>query len=192
MPADDSLITDATLTQIVNAALQRISTERDWPWLETSTTFATANGVATYPAPAGWQRSISVLSAAGFPLRRTPIDELDWQGGAGTPRNWGLFGDQVVLRPIPTGVETLTHRYLGTEPALTADGQSPTMPVGYHYAIVEYAAYLVFRRTGNVTEAGAALAAYQEWRGQMESQLDRYSDSQGGALSAEQPAKAAK
>ena len=186
-PTDDSLITDAALTQLVNAALQHISTERDWPWLEKTVTFDTVAGQSDYAVPADWMRTVSVIGASGVPLRRTAIDELDYMTGSGTPRYFGIFGDLVVVRPTPGTVETLKHRYLSSSPTLTADGQSPTMPAGYHYAIVEYAAYLLFRRTGNVTEAGAALAAYQEWRERMVAQADRWSDSQGGAMGADAP-----
>lgn len=185
IPADDSLITDAVLTQLVNAALQHISTERDWPWLEKTTTFDTVAGVATYNAPAEWIRTVSVIGSSGVPLRRTAIDELDYLNGSGSARFFGIFGDQIVLRPTPSGIETLTHRYLATAPALVADGNAPTMPAVYHYAIVAFAAYLLFRRTGNVTEAGAALAEYEGWLEKMRKQSDRWSDSQGGAMNAE-------
>lgn len=185
VPADDSLITDAVLTQLINAALQHISTERDWPWLEKVATINTAGGTDAYAVPADWSRTVSVIGASGVPLRRTPIDELDYMTGSGTPRFFGLFGDQVVVRPTPSGVEALKHRYIGTADSLTTDGQSPSMPAAYHYAIVAYAAYLLFRRTGNVTEAGAALAEYQTWMERMGKQADRWSESQGGAMNAE-------
>lgn len=184
-PTDDSLITSAVLIQVINAALQHNSSERDWPWLEKTATIATANGDPDYAVPADWMRTVSVIGASGVPLRRTPIDELDYLNGAGTPRFFGIYGDQVVVKPVPVGTENLTHRYIGTQPALAAGGDTPLMPAGYHYAIVEYAAYLVFRRTGNLAEAGGALAAYEDWRSKMERQADRWSDSQGGALNAD-------
>jgi hypothetical protein len=191
VPADDSLITDAVLTQLVNAALQHISTERDWPWLEKTTTVDTVGGTATYAVPADWIRSVSVIGASGVPLRRTPIDELDYMTGSGTPRFFGIFGDQIVVRPTPSGVETLIHRYLATAPVLAADGDTPTMPAVYHHALVAFASYLLFRRTGNVTEAGAALAEYEGWLDRMRKQADRWSDSQGGGMQAEaEPVKA--
>lgn len=185
LPSDDSLITSAVLTQLVNAALQHISTEKDWPWLEKAANIATVNGAAEYAVPTGWTRTVSVIGATGVPLRRTPIEELDYLNGSGSPRFFGIFADQIVVKPTPTGVETLKHRYIGTEAALVNGADTPSMPVGYHHAIVAYAAYLAFRRTGNLPEAGAALAEYTSWKEQMSAQPDRWSDSQGGALTAE-------
>ena len=185
VPNDDSLFTDTVLGQLVNAALQHIATERDWPWLEQEATITTANGDDDYPAPAGWMRTISVIGASGVPLRRATIEELDYMNGSGTPRFFGVFSDDIIVRPTPTGIENLTHRYIGTEPALSLAADTPLMPSGYHYAIVAFAAYLAYRRTGNLPEAGAAMAEYDTWTARMAKQLDRWSDSEGGSANAE-------
>lgn len=181
IPTDDSLITNAVLTQLVNAAVQHISTERDWPWLEKSANLTTANGTPDYAPPADWTRTVSVVGANGVPLVRKPIAELDYMAGSGTPRFFGIFADRVLLKPVPNSVENLTHRYITVAPALVGDADTPTIPVPYHHAIVEYAAYLAFRRVGNISEAGGALAGYETWKATMGAQLDRWSDSQGGA-----------
>lgn len=173
-------------TEFVNDALQSISTLRDWPWLEKVANVVTVNGTGEYAAPADWARTVSVVSANGIPLRRTPIDTLDYVGGTGSPRLFGMFADQLVLRPVPTSVETLKHRYVRTTTNLTADADTPTIPAGSHSAIVEYAAYLVFRHAGDHERAGLALAAFDRWVEKMGEQADRWSDSEGGAMRADE------
>lgn len=185
VPTDDSLFTTTVLGQLVNAALQHIAVDRDWPWLEQEATITTANGDDSYAVPANWMRTLHVVGAGGVPLERTAIERLDYMNGSGSPRFYGVFSDEVVVRPTPTAIENLKHRYIGTEPALSADGDTPLMPTGYHYAIVAFAAYLAYRRTGNMPEAGAAMAEYETWRERMARQLDRFSDSEGGAANAE-------
>lgn len=186
VPDTDALFTDAVVNALVNAALQRISTEGDWPWLEDAEVLTTANGDGDYAVPADWIRTVNVLDASGLPLRRSPIEDLDFIGGSGQPRLWGIFGDQIILRPIPTTVQSFTHRYIKTEPELTVDADTPLMPVPYHYAIVALAAYFAFRRSSDLQEAGAAKAEYDDWRASMHAQLDRFAETHGGALATEE------
>lgn len=57
---------------------------------------------------------------------------------------------------------------------------TPLLPEPFHQAVVEYAAYLGFRRSNNLEDAGAALAAYEGWLERMKGRGDRDSDSTGG------------
>lgn len=174
-------------TEFINDALQTVSTARDWPWLEKVANVVTVNGTGSYAVPADWARSVSVVSASGIPLRRSPIDLLDYVGaGAGAPKLFGIFADALIVRPTPNAVETLTHRYVRTTPALSADGDTPTIPAGSHGILVEYAAYLVFRHAGDTERAGVALSSYERWLDSMEKQADRFSESEGGALRADE------
>ena len=165
VPAADTFFTDAVLTDLVNEALQAISTEVDWPWLEASTTFSTANGTATYTPTAGWMRTRS-LCIDGY-------DGMEWRSltevreipttVTGVPCIFNVNVEQLTLRPVPNGVFTVTHDYIKVEPALALTSDTPLMPAQFHYAIVSLACHLGHLRSGDVNRAVAAMADYQGW-----------------------------
>lgn len=186
-PTGDALYTDAVLTQLVNAAVAYIGTEHDWAWLEKQVTVNTAAGTNTYTPAADWQRTISVRHPDGYQLKRVPIDELDLLTDAsGPPKVYANPGVSLVVAPTPSAIIALSHRYIASEPDLVADADLPLLPARFHQAVVEYAAYLAFRREGNAAEAGAALAAYTTWQEQMMKVASRYSTSQGGGETAKE------
>lgn len=181
LPAGDSLLTDTVLTGLVNAALRQIETENDWSWLEATETINTVNGDGSYPLAADWVRTIAVQIGNDAPLKRLPLLELLYMGGAsGQPLYFGFRGDELQLRPVPSGVLAVTHTYLRSEAVLSADSDEPYLPEPFQQAAVEYGAYLGFRRANNLEDAGAALAAYQEWIKRMMSRGSRLSVEEGG------------
>lgn len=157
--------------RLLNDALHWIGIEHDWPWLQSSTTFSTSSSTSTYPVPADWLRTRGLRIAEFSPLDVYDPDELDAYWPLSTsqsrPEGYAVELDQLVLRPIPDAVYVVTHRYIRQEPDLSNDGQSPLMPVSFHPAIAEAAAYLLLRRTREEQRASLALSAYNEWRGRM-------------------------
>lgn len=181
IPSGDGLFPDATLTAIVNQAVRQIETENDWSWLEATETINTSNGDGSYPLANDWVRTIAVQIGNDAPLKRLPLTELLYMGGAsGQPLYFGFRGDELQLRPVPAGVHAVTHTYLRAEAALSADGDEPYLPEPFHPAIVEYGAYIGFRRSNNLEDAGAALAAYEGWIKRMLSRGSRLSVEEGG------------
>jgi hypothetical protein len=168
-PATDGFFSDANLTDLVNEALQAISTERDWPWLTTSTTFPTVAGTAAYTPTAGWMRTL-VLCIDGYqPIEERQLAEIRSMPTAdrGMPRYYAVTGDQIVLRDVPDGVYTITHDYVKVEPALTSDANTPLMPSQFHYSIVAKAAELASIRQRDAVRAGEQLAEYNAWVNRM-------------------------
>lgn len=194
IPTTDAFFASGNLTSLLNAALHYIETEFDWPWLETNESIPTVNAQQAYTTAAGAMRTVTVRNAtSGVLLRELPLEELDfWGTPAGSPRAFARQASSLLLVPVPTGVESLTHRYVRSEPDLASGTDTPLMPASFHQSIVEYAAYLSFRRDSNVGEAGAALAAYNDWREQMMRRANRWADTDGGgARQAPEAAKAA-
>lgn len=181
VPASDALYTDAVCTALINAALHHIESEADWGWLEAEETVATINGTATYSLPTRYRSSIGVYSPDGFPLEKATAESHRLlRGASGTPKVWDVFGSSLRLAPVPTGAANLTHAYIGGEADLAADGDTPSLPAVWHNAVVEYAAYLGFRRWSAQADAGSALAAYEEWLDQMLKKAPRHSVDTGG------------
>lgn len=165
VPAGDSFYTAPVLADLMNEALQVVSTEADWPWLEASTTFALVNGTATYDPPANWMRTRSLCIDGFDAMEWRSLTELrEWPSTiVDVPRYFNVNVEQITLRPVPGAVYTVTHDYYKTEPTLTNPTDTPLMPAQFHYAIVAYAVHLACIRSGDVPRATAALADYQGW-----------------------------
>jgi hypothetical protein len=198
VPATDSLFTDPVVNEIVNHALHAIEAEWDWPWLEATENIPTAAGTASYaPLSTSWLRTLELQYGDYPPLERWDIARLRAMGvPAGRPNYFAVYADQLQLRPVPTAVLTLTHLFIKRENDLAADADTPLMPATYHWALVEYAAYLCYRRSNRLDAAGGALAAYTAWRDKWVKQNpSRYSEDVGGGdtpmpTDAAQPLKA--
>lgn len=133
-------------TATINEALQQISTERDWPWMDGTSSFNTAS-VATYALPADWADTRS-LTVAG--CRARPISGADGDAFAGFDDGTTLYqysiGDgDLTLYPTP-GVVAVVHRYVLTEPALAADSDTPLLPAQFHPVLADLAAHMFLLR----------------------------------------------
>lgn len=182
VPSTDALFTDSVVNEIVNHALHSIEAEWDWPWLEASENIPTVNGTAAYAVSATWLRTLEVQYGDYPPLERWDIAKLRAMGiPAGRPNYFAVYEDKLQLRPVPTAVVTMTHLYIKRENDLTTDADTPLMPATYHWVIVEYGAYLCYRRSNRLDAAGGALAAYTTWRDKWVKQNPtRYTEDRGG------------
>lgn len=182
VPSTDSMFTSGVCTNLINSALHMNEMDADWPWLETSETIAPVNGQENYTPNANWLRTLELQWGDYPPLTKVDIRDLRAIGSpAGRPQFYAVYGDQLRVRPVPTGTTpTMTHLYIRTQPDLSSGSDSPLMPANFHYAIVELAAYLGFRRIHQLPEAGGAQAAYQEWLKRMLARVERVSPSPGG------------
>src|SRR2546430_692705 len=99
--ATDAFFDDTSLTELINAALHELETERDWYWYEASTTFSTVAGTATYALPASWKRTRELRVTDKVPIEwKAPpaFDELYYDSAVrGVPRHWTYYNSQLVL-----------------------------------------------------------------------------------------------
>lgn len=183
VPATDAMFTDAVILELLNFSIQKINGDHDWAWLEKSESINTVNGTAVYSVGADWIRTLLIQFSDYTPLEKVTIDRIRMLGSpAGRPTFYSCFGDQLHVRPVPTGVTAMTHLYIKIEPDLAGPTDVPLMPKVYQPILVEYAAYLGFLRVGDLQEAGSALARYERW---LQRQIDpdaesRYSADLGG------------
>lgn len=164
-PSTDGFFTDAQLTDIINEALAAITAEEDWPWLQTSATITTAAGTAAYAAPAAWVHT-KQLFINGYepmiPISLAEIDAIDSTNQA-LPEVYCIYDEDIIFRPTPDGVYSVIHQYNRSETALSADGDTPTMPSIFHYAIVALACKIAHERQRDLQRAQMDQADYEQW-----------------------------
>ena len=189
--ANDPVFTDAVLLVLINAALQRVTSEEDWDWNEKSETIATAASDQDEAVAADYMRTLGLYEADGKPLERVDFDMIQnlTTAESANVRYFCVSGTQIFLRPVPNGIFNLTHRYIATEPALASGSDTPVIPTQYHDAVADYATYLAYKRVGNPNEAGVFLEEYARWIALMQRRGHRYADSRGGGVTVTQQAE---
>lgn len=155
----DGLITNTFVNTSINDALNRISLEKDWWWLATSSTptFSTTTGKSALPAD--FMRA-NELVVNGGPVEYIPFETyLDPQADL-TDYGYTIYGKDLCLTPVPSVAPTATFYYFKAEPALASDSDSPIMPAVYHYCIVAYGAFLCAARRQDEQRASLYLQEY--------------------------------
>lgn len=185
VPAGDAFWTDAACNQLINAAVHLVETEDDWAWLETTENIATIAGTDSYLTAGTCLRTLALKSPNNVILRRVDVREIDGMTGSGTPRMYATFGASLVVRPTPSAIETLLHRFLRTEAELVGAADTPLLPASYHPAVVEAAAMMAFRRENKTQAAEGAKTTYNDWIEQMRRRANRRSDDPGGGAGGE-------
>lgn len=165
--AADTGLTDATLTDFINASLKKISLAADWEWLDavTNASFTPGSGIIAAQANMGRVQYL-VLTDTGEQVRRTSRVELAHIPATNRGRPWAWAWDgsgAIEVRPTPDAAYTYELRFYKTEPPLTVAGNSPLIPTAYDDGVVEYASYLAFRFLHRLEEARGAFEAYTDW-----------------------------
>lgn len=149
----DTAVTDAILTQLINAAHRKINLIHDWPWLhKTDATWtATVAGQATYTFAADlasdWRKTLYIVSDTDQVLvPKQKQDLLRYSGQNGYPVFYAAEGSEILLAPTPDAVYTIVHEYIYEPADVTSDS---TEFVIYDWAIellIEGAAVLTAKR----------------------------------------------
>lgn len=184
VPASDALFTDAVCTDLLNNGVAAYSCVWDWPWLEASETINLVAATSAYSPAAAWRQTVALQYQDYPPLKRMDIEDLRQIGGTGRSFAYAVYAEQLHIRPVPTSTEAaidMTHLYIKNETPLSADGDSPLLPAVHQWIVVEYAAYLGFRRSGQLDKAAASKLAYDGWiETQTQGRPSRYSEDMGG------------
>lgn len=148
----DAVVSDAVLLWALNGALQKISTDKDWPWLYTEATVNTVAGDATYALPTGYTRSAFITVDGGNPIEPSTFTGLAHdRTTTGAPYGYVIEGTDLRLYPTPDSVTPIVHAYYQSEPELTDDGDEPLLPDAYSEWAVLEAAIKVALRTNHLT-----------------------------------------
>lgn len=164
----DSFYTNAVLTDLVNEGLYAMCMEADWPWLQVSTTFDTVAGTQAYTPPASWVRTKALTPDEGADslllLSLIEMRELgDEQVDRGFPRLYTVYGEEILLGPVPDEIYTIKHDYIRTEDQLDQDNDVPILPVQWHYALVHLCTALGQLRQNETQRWEAEMKNYQAW-----------------------------
>lgn len=133
----------AATTEVLNEALQQVSTEKLWEWLETVWRPAMVAGQASYPLPYG-TTSVRSIAVDGWEIPHAHIENVDgdfsWVG-------WVVEAEQLVVSPTPSGGETVVVRITQTDGPLAQDADTPLLPEEWHVgALVNLAASIILER----------------------------------------------
>lgn len=174
---NDGLLTPTVIGNLVNRANHTIESDAEWPWLQASETISIVANTDTYAPNVNWKQTIELVDDVERVLERYSITEMNdrWRSTTtGKPRDFAIFADQIVVRPVPDSAYTFKHRYYRFEPELVNDSDSPLSPNDMHGAIVEYAAYLALRRDRENARVQEAKLAYADWQKRMQIIKRRY------------------
>ena len=151
----------------LNEAVQFISAEADWPWLDaTDATVLTVNAQARYTLPTDWERTRTV-NVGGMDARFMNIADIDrfqYFDDVRTLWSFGVDGGSLVIAPTPTSALALIHRYVKQEPVLVNPSDTPLIPTRFHAAIVTYAAKLAMEQRGKTGRVDTFDKSWKDWK----------------------------
>lgn len=177
VPENENFYQAQTLDSLINEAIQTISVENAWPWLQVATTFNTVANTRLYTPPTNWQRTKN-LSIDGYDsLFLLDLQEIrNWPDSVSdVPLFYTIYQEQIYLAPAPSAIYTIRHDYIRQEPKLIDDSDQPLMPVQFQYSILAFAAHLAHMRAGDLPRGAAALQEYNNWKKRMEEARPRSS-----------------
>lgn len=129
---------DDTLTRWINEA-QRVFV-RQTKVLQAKTTFSTVANTQAYDLASDvWlPRLCKYDTWVIYPMG---IDAIESQNTAkGTPSNYAVWNNQLILWPTPTAVATVLMYYFKRPTTLVDDADTPEIPEEFHGSLTEYTA----------------------------------------------------
>lgn len=147
----DASVSDAILTQFINAANRKLAVMHDWPWLvKTDTTWtATVSGTIAYTPAADWRKTIYVVMDTDQLLTyKQPQDAARLAGVQGYPLWYTTKNAKIEVYPKPDAAYTISHVYIAEVADLSNDTDTPEIASAAAEqwavdALIEYAALLV-------------------------------------------------
>lgn len=174
MAQSDGQLTPQRVTQLLLVALDYLSGERDWEWLQYTETLTTTLGTNYVTPLAGsgagvtWTRTVNLSgSAHGHNIVQIPWQEFrnrDVSNTSALPDVWAIYNGLIYLHPTPSGsTASLFHDFIRGENPLTSDTDSPLLPDQFAGAWVEKAAELCARRINDYQTAQVCAGEYKQW-----------------------------
>lgn len=144
-------LTDAKVDNLFDQAMRDVSVRFDWPYLAKIDTIAVTSGTDTYALPADADRLQAFLVAdSTAPLKEvaaaTALSAEGLSPSTGTPSFFFLWGEEVVLRPIPDADTTLSVYYFRTPVLMTDDAHVPEFAAQFHYILTDFVMQQLWER----------------------------------------------
>lgn len=190
--SSDGQLTPERITSCLRAALNFITSEHDWDWLQTTETLSTVAGTASVTPLVGssagvtWIRTLNLINSNADYIEKTPWSEFRMflNTVTGEPTKWCDYGGQLCIWPTPDGVYTITHDFIRGENALNSDTDTPLLPTQFEDAWIAKATAMALRRVAESIRAQEQEADYQAWQHVM---VDNRHRSKGGKRVAVRP-----
>lgn len=145
---NSTFVTDAELTRYINTAANKLYGKlvaaRGDAYYATTATTVTVAGTATVALPSAFYKLLlPQVTVSGVPrtLRRLDLEMVEAYGTTtGVPERAMVMGSNLLLRPIPDAVYTITFWYLPYLTQLSADGDTFDGIAGWENYVVLSAA----------------------------------------------------
>lgn len=163
LQSNDGRLQDDSLTISINAALAKMATEYNWPWLITHEDFDCVVGQNQYNPPADWVKTMW-FKIANFELSsRQRLDLVKFDTTTGRPTMFAVWEQKLWLAPTPDQTYTVTHSYLRSEPVLVDDEDTLLCPDRFIDVVVLYVAIYEARRMKDSGLESQLLTDKKEW-----------------------------
>ena len=139
----------------LNQAQRRAVIESEIRTQESSQTYSTESGVATYTLPTNFARLIDFFNTETHEIL-SPLDPKDYDSlpaSTGRPSAYAVLGNSLTLYATPDGVYPLELRYWKLPADMSADSDTPEIPVQYHELLVAYAMRKAYLRENDYQAA---------------------------------------
>lgn len=155
--SDDTIERLPTLIRLGEVRLARLLTT---PWQETSTTLATQAGQQAVSLPTDFDQSrqLKILGDDGYPLAFVTPNVVEGLDYPGKPYQWAIYGDSILLGPVPDSVYTLTLRYSARLPFLTDNAASNWLLARNPDAYITMCSAIICDHIGDAERAGSYIA----------------------------------
>jgi len=185
---DSTDISDATLNHFITEGYNLIiHSEKRWPFLETSTTFATTSGTKDYSittvgaSGTNGLREINSIKTEDHVLELIGSDDGDIMypldtNTTGEPWYWSYWSESVRVYPTPDATYTMHVRgYRNAAPfgTGTADDTTPDLPDPFDNVLSLYAIYRCYQQQ---EDGGMAQQYYVQFVGELGNLAARYND----------------
>lgn len=173
----DTGYSTAEIMNYVNDTMNDIFNEYRLPFMEASTTFTMAIGVADISngvgLPSDYVQAVDIfITTTGLQSRLTYMDydlvDSQWPNptsivyGVGLPQYWYYYAGTISVFQRPSVAYTATMRYYKRPTMLTTGADVPSIPSEFEEALVMGAAYRVMQVKDNYDQAAILQNKYDE------------------------------
>lgn len=158
-------LTDEALNDLINEALNALSLEARWPWLDATATITWPADATTTTMPWSWQtiRAVTVDGRREYRPRSQRDVDTYTDGEPGWSYGYAVHGRTITLAPAPAEGLDVVIRGTRLDGPLVNDVDEPFLPDAYTDGLVQLATALVFDRHNDAGRYARHKAAYDEW-----------------------------
>lgn len=156
---------DSKVNNIINQGIRDLAVRFDWPFLAKTATVSLVVGSDTYALPADMLKlgAVTLVGTSTRLAETSPSRVWEDEGdnpSTGTPDRFWLWGNSIVVRPIPDSTGTLKFWYYRSPQLLNNDTDSPEWSPEFHMVLADYAAQMLWEREEDFEKASVHAQRY--------------------------------